>query len=377
MKLSRDLREELCLRLVNWGRYELMYRSAFRRWMSEFPVVCLCDDMKAWGRCICSEHGCRIELRTALLEEHAWYAACDVFLHEIAHWLTYCQIGTAETAHGDTFRRICSQLGANPAASSHYEPLDTLLFLDDDALESRMTPIELKIRKLLALSESPNEHEAHLALTKARELMSKYDMEHVKNAAAADAGASDPLITVDISLGTKSISPVEWGLIGLLSTYYDVTCIGNQEQLVVNGVVSERKAVTVAGRRSKVKIALYVREYIKNYMAMSWKATVVSCRKNVRMRRDFELGVLEGIREQLERQQRDDAKVEVGNERSLVKAELNDYVSRRFPRLRMRHGRSIRVDRECQSAGHAAGRSMEFRPGLGDDGAASSPKQLT
>lgn len=58
-----------------------------------------------------------------------------------------------------------------------------------------------KVRALLKLSESPVEEEAKLALQKAQELMARYNLER------ESLGETSQVVTMEVSLSTKSVSP--------------------------------------------------------------------------------------------------------------------------------------------------------------------------
>ena len=82
----------------------------------------------------------------------------------------------AGTSRGPKFREICLELGSSPAASGTYPPLDQRVFSDEEDGLSEESKLVVKVRKLLALSQSANQHEAEQALLKARELTEKYEL---------------------------------------------------------------------------------------------------------------------------------------------------------------------------------------------------------
>lgn len=84
----------------------------------------------------------------------------SVLLHEIAHHI--CGFVFKKYDHGIQFKSVCKAIGA-PGEFSFSK-------VDLKKLETDKKRIE-KIKKLLALGESPNPHEAHSALIKAREIM--------------------------------------------------------------------------------------------------------------------------------------------------------------------------------------------------------------
>lgn len=352
--------------------------GAYRRCKPEkrpcFPIIALVDGLREWGRyvfdAVAQVH--RIELKAELLTEHPWYAVDDVLRHELAHFLKqFFYPCVAERPHGKLFRKMCEKIGANPAASANYPLLDEVLSRDDGLADEVVSPMEQKIRKLLALSESPNEHEAELALMKARELMAKYEVTET----AGEENESDPFVTVEIKLYDTKISAQEYALAAILNDFYDVRCLGTYDNqiLAMYPVKEPNKLMAVSGRRSKVKIALYVRNYIKRYINEAWHHVPWGLMRNggVREQRDFQLGCLQGIREVLEKQNSE------GNVAGLVLAnkELDAYYHAHFPFIVTK--RSSRKHNDLLiHAGKEAGRKMELHAGIEKSGADGAPKRL-
>lgn len=74
--------------------------------------------------------------------------------------------------------------------------------------------IEKKIRKLLALSESPNEFEAQAALLKARQLMAEYK-----------------LTEAELHEGNKKVKTIKTSISCTKQTNLDGKCFGEQKRL--------------------------------------------------------------------------------------------------------------------------------------------------
>ena len=94
----------------------------------------------------------------------SYHTVKEVLGHEVAHYIDWNINGFS--SHGEEFKRICV-IGVNDE-SVHKEALNTV--------KDNSSIIE-KIKKLLALSESPNMNEAQSALLKARQLMRDYNLE--------------------------------------------------------------------------------------------------------------------------------------------------------------------------------------------------------
>ncbi|MDR2405471.1 MAG: DUF2786 domain-containing protein [Deltaproteobacteria bacterium] len=126
-----------------------------------------------------------IVLNEDLYYKSNWYVVLGVLTHEIVHQLQhqlYPSSYASDAPHGNTFQRI--------ARSLHLDKFFMHASLDitrEDATppnpigknngEYREHPVLIKVRKLLALSNSNEAHEAAAALAAAERLLLKYNLE--------------------------------------------------------------------------------------------------------------------------------------------------------------------------------------------------------
>jgi len=175
--LSAELEAKLLVRLISeWHTVNFTYfNSALRQ-----PVLHLSDTTARLGQW----HGelRSLEISRPLVLERPWPEVIEVLKHEVAHQFVDERLAVDESAHGPTFQRICERLGIDARAAGSPIPA-----APDDDPASR---IVARIRKLLALAQSPNQHEAENAASLARRLMLKFNIE-VDQALGAGAGASE------------------------------------------------------------------------------------------------------------------------------------------------------------------------------------------
>ena len=109
-----------------------------------------------------------------LVLHHPWDAVREVLLHEMAHQMADRVFHAKhEPPHGPAFIKACQLLRADPKASGRYRPLDEKVFgQTDNEDDNRLR----RIKKLMALAESQNPHEAYAAMAKAHELIGKYNI---------------------------------------------------------------------------------------------------------------------------------------------------------------------------------------------------------
>ena len=104
--------------------------------------------------------------RPWILEAH-WGQVVEVLKHEMAHqYVSEVLKEHNETPHGPAFREVCRRFHIDHRAVG----------IPNRASESEPKAVS-RIRKLLALSQSPNEFEAQTALAKARRLMTEHEID--------------------------------------------------------------------------------------------------------------------------------------------------------------------------------------------------------
>jgi hypothetical protein len=137
------------------------------------PLFCLRDYRRTWGTW--SRERREISLSRDLVLRHSWDSVMEVLLHEMAHQFAEEVLGSREEPpHGPAFQRACHLLRANPKASGKYVPLDDRMVRESQGPEDRTVR---RVRKLMALAEGPNRHEAEVSMAKAHELIAKHNLQ--------------------------------------------------------------------------------------------------------------------------------------------------------------------------------------------------------
>ena len=203
--LERALLRALALRYAEVN--EDRFRDRLRRPLLQFTDVASC-----LGRWISATR--TIELARHFIATRPWLEITSVLEHEMAHQFVDEVLGIRdETAHGETFRRICAERGIDGRAGG--APIPST----DAAADTAGARTLDRIRKLLALAASSNQHEAEIAMRRAHELMLRHNIEHV--AARESAGyevrhLGDPL---------RRTNRVETEVMLLLGDYFFVKVI--------------------------------------------------------------------------------------------------------------------------------------------------------
>lgn len=302
------------------------------------PVIALGTSERRLGQWI--GHARRLELSRALVLERPWVEVTSVLEHEMAHQYVEEVLGVRdETAHGETFRKVCEQRGIDARAAG--APVASDGPEGDRVLD--------RIRKLLALAGSDNQHEAEAAMRRAHELMLRHNIENVPTGYEV-RHLGDP---------RRRTNRVESDVMGLLSECFFVKVIRIPVYLPREG--KHGAVYEIAGTRANVEMAAHVHAFLLATADRLWQEN----RRDERVRsgRDrfaYQSGVIRGFRDKLvgERTElRGTGLIWVGD------SQLDRFYRARHPRITTR-SRRVRVN-EAHSAGREAGRSVVLHKPVG------------
>ncbi len=284
----------------------------------------------------------------SLVLNHSWGSVREVLRHEMAHQLAEEVLGgRGSSPHGPTFQKACLLLRATPRASGTYPTLDARLSRDSSREEDR---ILLRVRKLMALAGSPNRHEAEAAMTKAHELIARYNLDLL-----ARAGRSD-FITAPAGLPTLRHFAEDYSLAHLLQDFYFIQGIWLSSYVVEKGKMG--RVLEVSGTVPNVKLALYVYDFVARFIQKQWLEYNGGKRLNRYRRTDFSVGIIEGFRSRLE-SQRESLKSPASQ--ALLKLQdprLKEYMAYQYPHtVFFRSGRRRRDARVVQD-GRRVGKKL-------------------
>lgn len=276
-----------------------------------------------------------IELARSLVMERPWGHALEVLKHEMAHQFVDEVLGIGdESAHGPAFRRVCAERGIDARASGLPEG------------PAPETGVLQRVRKLLALADSPNRHEAETAMRTAHRLMLKHNLQVVGD-------ASDDYAHVHLGRPTGRSSEAERALAGLLGEFFFV-----QPIWVSVFRVHDQKRVNVlevTGRPENLAMAEYVYDFLLAAAERLWRAhkRAHGIRRNAD-RQAYHAGVIRGFADKLRAErtvQRGAGLVWVGDPRA------ERHFRRRHPRV---HTTSSSSSEHSAAANHgrSAGRGL-------------------
>lgn len=277
-----------------------------------------------------------IALNAKLFTHAHWDDILAILKHEVAHLLADEVLGARDqTPHGPAFHTACGWLGIDPAATMALEATGS----------SASTPqIVERIHKLLALGQSPNHHEAELALAKAHELFLKYNLREL---AAPRSGGYQFRV---VGPPWKRVPAPLWQVVNLVADFYFVQYICRNYQDTSGQFGGGRfRVLELYGTAANLDLADYVFHFLWRQGQAEWELYQKANKlRNNRLRGSFLDGVYTGFRTSLERQRKHladtEALVWVGD------PALTTFFRARNPRVRFG-----RVHTTLDPASHADG----------------------
>jgi hypothetical protein len=314
------------------------------------PLFAIGDFQDPWGTW--SKTKREITLSRKLVLSHSWDSVREVLLHETAHQFADEVLGAScETPHGQQFHEACRLLRANPRASGTYPPLDQRLMVGATLTEDKTL---LRIKKLMALAESPNLHEAEAAMAKAHHLIAKYNFHLLET--------RENRSFVTISLGRPALRhpAEEYALAHLLQEFYFVQGIWVSSYLLEKGKMG--RGLEVSGTLPNIQVANYIYDFVSRFIRSQWREYNFGKSLNRRRQTDFALGIVEGFR----------SKLKAGNggkgfPAALVRRkdpQLDQYLSYQYPRTVKISGGRIRQDPRVLNDGKEVGRKLVISKGI-------------
>ena len=243
---QQDMERRILHGLICEWESALLNLKPDQRQLIHRPLFAIKDLKTQWGNWSAQRR--EISLSRQLVNNYLWDSIRDVLLHEMAHQIAQEIFNaSAEPSHGHSFKQACQLLRIDHCASGDYKLLQDRLRLDDSDQNDKHL---LRIKKLLALAESKNFFEAEAAMTKAHELMAKYNIELNRQ------NDNRQFISVFIGCPALRHHREDYHLANLLLDFYLVRGIW-----VTAYVIAKRKmgrVLEISGTAQNVKMAEYV-----------------------------------------------------------------------------------------------------------------------
>ena len=352
-KLERSILHGLA---YEWETALGVLSSAYTKLMRK-PMFRLRDMKGKWGNW--SGEKREICLSRNLVLNHPWDAVREVLLHEIAHQFAEEALGAHnESPHGPSFKKACYLLRANPKASGNYQPIDERISRDPARFEDK---IMLRVKKLMALAESQNQHEAEAAMAKAHEFIEKYNLDLFEQDESRD------FVSVFVGKPALRHPREDYHLAHLLQDSYFVQGIWISAYVLEKGKMGS--VLEITGTIQNIKMASYVYDFVRRFIDSQWSRYNKDKGLNRYRRTDFAVGIIEGFCSKLKSQ--DGKKKRVKRTYGLIKIEdplLQDYMAYKYPRTMKFSRRVSNEDGNVLKDGRSIGRKLVIYKGISEKG---------
>ena len=327
------------------------------------PILEISDSKKEFG----SWHAAPRILRLSrhLIGNYSWAVTLQVLKHEMAHQLCSEIFATDGPPHGEDFQQACELLGVLPeyrrAGSMVAEVVAQAA--GGSKISTRGRECLAKVQKLLALSQSSNEHEATLAMQKANELIEKHHLEELGNDPEHRYGFGI------IDRKKKRIESYQRRICAILHDFFFVRVVLSS---LYDPLRNETyKTIELLGSKENVAIAEYCYFFLENRVASLWLLHKHRFKGSQRTEKNsYYLGLLRGFYNKLQEQKDRKKECTIKPQRGdLVVAEekrLEIFVGMRFPRLTKSARSGAKIYRSTYNEGVETGKTISFAEGLND-----------
>lgn len=339
------------------------------------PMIRLSRSTSRWG--FWSGAKREICLATALIVQHPWQMVLQIFKHEMAHQLCEELWQLPRAGHGPDFHRACQILGVETPfqrATVDLQQSPHQLLNTQWHKQSPEEQLHQRIRKLLALAGSDNEHEAALALARASTLLARHRLDATELAARAGEAGENALTQLSINTGQQRLPGYRSAICSLLLAHFAV-------RVVIASSYNQHhdhrvKTIELLGHRHDVAMAAHCYHFLEERLATLWQkerhryCCPGSSGGAVRIAKNsYYLGLLAGfnqvlLAEKKSKQSMAKPSPHVNNALMHCETRLDAFVAARFPRLRSTRRHGAKIARAPYLAALQKGKNLHMSPPL-------------
>ncbi len=358
-----------------------MHRLWCRQLQLEFDTICFhygldlrppLFEISASRRqlgCWLPEQGC-LQISEHLILSHPWHVTLEVLRHEMAHQVCSELFSSPDAGHGPDFQRACDLLGVSAPFRRAGGDLAGEIRTGEEAPAATASGRRMleRVRKLLALAGSDNEHEAALAMQRAGELMARHNLD----LARADEAAGYRHLVIDTR--QKIMPSYRRAIAAILRDYFYVRVVSGSLYDPLED--QSYRTVELLGRAENVAVAEHCYRFLEERLQTLWQENRHRYRGNARTARNsYFLGLLRGFSERLAAMQAPEPRAAAGADPLAATAAvlataadpgLQHFVSQRYPRLERRSGRRVRINNHAYGEAVATGRRLVLHGSVTD-----------
>jgi len=276
----------------------------------------------------------------------------NVLRHELAHmaytteqWLAHGKKSWVTVGeHDEHFKKFCDQFWPGQEIGN------ASLEMDDTLAPNQAVPDESKIlskiKKLWALAESSNVHEAALAAAKANELLLRHHLASLQDLALAPEDLTYQKIIYHPQVARAG---AKMDAIGAILKLFFVAVVQTRQD--------RYQVLAAVGTYENLQIAEYVAAFLDHELDRLW---ALSPYRGNRARNSFFAGVAAGFTSKIKETQK---AVAASKELMCIEDDLQARLRQVYPSLARRTS-ARRFDHAAHAAGHQAGKNLSITAAL-------------
>lgn len=268
----------------------------------------------------------------------------DIIRHEFAHYVTFIKHGNVDH-HGVEFKSICKEYNWGSDVSHASANID----FQNDKVEGDLKSEKVinKIKNLLKLASSENQHEAELATLKANQLLLKYNIDRLDS-----TQSEDYFVTNVLKVKRKNAK---------ISTIYSIL-----KHFMVKPVLNYTKdgvLLEVTGTRYNIELSEYVANFLDVELDRIWNAAKGENKlSGLRAKNSFFNGLAHGYDQKMQSVEKSFEKSE-SKALMVIKDQLEIQTARIYKRLSSSYSNSQK-DYGSHELGKKAGKKLNINKGI-------------
>ncbi len=321
-------------------------RTRFTIGRTTWPINLVCfEDNRRWG--YFEPHFFQIGINARLVGTIHDSVLRDLLRHELAHYLVRVFHGPHVSAHGSEFKALCARYDWSEEVAAAAGDLPSI----EKSGDSKSQAVIEKVKKLLALASSTNEHEAELATIKANQLILRYHLDR------AELKTERELCVVTVMEATKKNT--------LMVAIYEILTHFLVRPMLYYGQGQVR--LEAVGSREQTELALYIADFLKIELETLWKTNSKQHGlKGLRAKNSFFMGVAKGFAEKLHDTRKNHTEAE---SRALIKIETEALsLMREFMGEMSQSFSGQVIDNQAMESGRREGRNLSITPAVKSSG---------
>jgi hypothetical protein len=303
-----------------------------------------------------------IAISRPLISSAPWEVVCQVLRHEMAHQIADELLGGDE-GHGSRFLAACQMIWVEPWARNPKVEMgedfteDRLKSLDwakftSPTQDAEMEKLKERLKKLLALSESSNPHEASIALSKAMKLQ--------QERLISPTDWNQEFETRIIRPKKKRLERHYAKIGAILSNHYQVRIIYCKE--FDASTLESFQTMEILGPSQSVELAEHVYFFLLQTLETQFRVEQKKSLSALNRKSYFD-GILAGVSEQLSTQAKG-MTIPPSAKALAIQSDtlLREYYAKRHPRVTNRSISGSTRDGGSYEKGKQKGRDLHIRP---------------